>query len=322
MYVGQDENDNAIYDRNAKLPIVDFTGTVKLHGTNASICYDGTDLWAQSKGNVITPEKDNAGFAMFVETNKEYLRKALEDIFKTSPMTEVCVYGEWAGKGVQKGVAISEIDKAFYMFSIKFKAEGEEDYRWARNPEMILGTIAKYGPETIQSIFDFETYHVTIDLNDPKAIQNKMLEITTEVEKECPVGKARGVSGIGEGVVWVGWYDYTKYNFKIKGDKHANSKVKKLQPVDEVKEQAKIDFANYACPAWRLEQMYQETFDTLNGGQGDIKGNGKFLKAVVSDIMKEELGKMGEAGLEPKEVNGKISEVARRWFMEQLDKEI
>ena len=24
-------------------------------------------------------------------------------------------------------------------------------------------------------------------------------------------------------------------------------------------------------PNWRLEQIYQETFDTINGGKGDIK---------------------------------------------------
>ena len=75
-------------------------------------------------------------------------------------------------------------------------------------------------------------------------------------------------------------------------------------------------------PGYRPRLIDDETFDTLNGGQGDIKGTGAFLKAVINDIMKEELAKMAEAGLEPKEVNGMISKVARTWFMEQLDSEM
>ena len=126
---------------------------------------------------------------------------------------------------------------------------------------------------------------------------------------------------IGEGNVWVGWYKDTRLIFKVKGTSHANSKVKTLKPVDEVKEQKKIDFANYACPAWRLTQMYQETFDTLNGGMGNVKGTGDFLRAVIKDIMKEETLEMHDRNLEPKEVNGMISKVARTWFMEELNRE-
>jgi hypothetical protein len=319
-YTGQDENDEPIFDRNAKLPTVTFKGTVKLHGTNASVCYDVENLWAQSKGNVITPEKDNAGFAMFVETNKEHFLKELKAMYDSFDLEKVCVYGEWDGKGIQKGVAISEIEKTFFAFAIKFLKKGEEDMRWAQNPEVVLEHLSD--GNRIRSIFEFETYEIDVDIENPKEVQNKLIDITEKVEAECPVGKAMGVSGIGEGVVWVGWFNDTKHNFKVKGEKHANSKVKKLKTVDEAKEKAKIEFANYATPAWRLEQMYQETFDTLNGGQGDIKRTGEFLKAVVADVMKEELEKMGEAGLEPKEVNGMISKIARKWFMEQLDREI
>ena len=38
--------------------------------------------------------------------------------------------------------------------------------------------------------------------------------------------------------------------------------------------------------------------------------------------MKEEILEMHERGLEPKEVNGMISKVARTWFMEELDREV
>ena len=327
-YAGQDENDEAIFNRSAKLPTLTFKGTVKLHGTNASICMnkDG-DLWAQSKGNVITPEKDNAGFAMFLEKHKEYFKLYLGDMFKVNPeMLEVCVYGEWAGKGIQKGVGISELPKTFYMFGIKFlvdEADGDEDkYKWAKDAELTLGVISKNGPDTIKSIFDFETYEIEIDFENPKDKQNEMIALVDEIDKVCPVAKAQGVTGHGEGLVFVGYFEDTRHVFKIKGESHSQSRVKTLKPVDEVFENRKREFANYATPAWRLSQMYQETFDTLNGGKGDVKGTGAFLKAVTSDVMKEELMVMADRDLTPKDVNGMISKIARTWFLEQLDKEI
>ena len=62
-YVGIGLDGEPMYDKAAPLPIITFTGTVKLYGTNASVCYNEVDgFWAQSRSNIITPEKDNAGF--------------------------------------------------------------------------------------------------------------------------------------------------------------------------------------------------------------------------------------------------------------------
>ena len=50
-------------------PTVTFHGSVKLHGTNAAVCRPlrGTvdDIFYQSRERIITPESDNAGFAMW-----------------------------------------------------------------------------------------------------------------------------------------------------------------------------------------------------------------------------------------------------------------
>ncbi len=315
------EDGTIVMDRNAKLPTVEFTGTCKLHGTNASVCMNSDgELWAQSKGNVITPEKDNAGFAFFIESNKEYFKDRLQEMIDAFGIVEVCIYGEWAGKGIQKGVAISELPKTFYAFGIKYRRKDSKDYEWAQKPKVVLSRLSN--GESIRSIFEFDTYAVEIDMNNPKEHQNKMLEITEKVDKECPVGKELGVTGHGEGVVWSGWYKDTKHTFKIKGESHSKSRVKTLKPVDEEYENRKITFANYATPAWRLEQALQETFDTLNGGEIDIKRMGDFIRWVIKDILKEEMDKMAEMNLEPKEVNKTISTIARNWFMEQLDKEL
>ena len=187
QYVGQDENDEMIMNRDAKMPTVTFKGTCKLHGTNASIAYNGVNIWAQSKGNIITPGKDNAGFAMFVHNNTDYFLDALSTIKDMLQAEEVVIYGEWAGKGIQKAVAISETPKAFYMFDIKYKTSDEEEYKWVLSPELYLIPDSKRG---IRSIFEFKTYSIDIDFEKPLLSQNKMIELTDEVDKECPVGKA------------------------------------------------------------------------------------------------------------------------------------
>src|ERR1044072_4822402 len=66
-----DEQGEAIYDTTKPKPVLTFTGTVKLHGTNFGVVYNEIDgIWAQSRENIITPEKDNAGSAFFVQVNK------------------------------------------------------------------------------------------------------------------------------------------------------------------------------------------------------------------------------------------------------------
>ena len=67
-YTGMDADGDPMYDKTAKMPVITAHGTVKLHGTNAGVSYHKGELYAQSKKNIITPHKDNAGFASFVES--------------------------------------------------------------------------------------------------------------------------------------------------------------------------------------------------------------------------------------------------------------
>ena len=173
----------------------------------------------------------------------------------------------------------------------------------------------------IFNIMNYPTIKMEIDFERPDIAQNKFIELIEQHEKNSPVGQKFGIeNNILEGYVWTFEYKGSVHRFKVKGDEHAASKVKTLKPVDSVKEQAKIDFATYACPAWRLEQMYKEIQD--ENGSISIKDMGTFLKKVHGDIIKEESDIMAEKGLEPKEVNGKISQVAKNWFQEQLNSEV
>ena len=199
-YVGLDENGDAIYDTTKAKPTLTFKGTVKLHGTNAAVSYNTTGgLWAQSRENIITVEKDNAGFAFFVESNKDVFNKVFREIQEQTNVSyehnTVTVYGEWCGGNIQKGVGITNLPKSLFIFGVKVSpivANEEElkdkpaywvDYDYLESPE-----------NNIFNIDHFPTYSIDIDFNMPQLVQNQLSELTIAVEDECPVAKAFGFS--------------------------------------------------------------------------------------------------------------------------------
>jgi len=217
-YVGLDENEEPIYDNSRKKPILTFTGTVKIHGTNASVCLDKeSNIYYQSRKNIITLQKDNAGFAMFAESNKDIFVEMFETILAnvSSEKQDIVIYGEWAGKGIQRGVAISELDKSFFIFGVKY---GED---WLN-----CSTLLSSPENKIYNINDFQKYSIEIDFNQPELSQNKIIDMTIGVENECPVAKQLGISGVGEGIVFQCFNINQNYMFKSKGEKHSKSKVK------------------------------------------------------------------------------------------------
>jgi hypothetical protein len=64
--------------------------------------------------------------------------------------------------------------------------------------------------------------------------------------------------------------------------------------------------------------MMQQTFDTLNGGLLDIKKMGDFIKAVMADVLKEDLDIIAASGFTTKDITGSIGNIARKYLMTQL----
>jgi len=308
-YVGQDGEGKPIFDYTRPLPTITFTGTVKLHGTNAAIGYSKQDgLWCQSRERILSVEKDNAGFAFWVESNREHLTKVFEAIAKRGETTYV--YGEWAGKGVQKGVGISEIDKAFYVFDV-YREKGDKSlwdavcvftdacdkYESFHNKIMPIDFAAKY-------VFG-------IDFNKPELSQNDLALLTESVERECPSAMYFGVSGIGEGVVWRAEWNNQVLRFKVKGEKHSSSKVKTLASVDVEKIGSAVEFADSVVTDSRFNQAIENVF---NGESVDIKKLGEVIKWVMNDVLKEEIDTMAANGLEPKDVGKYVSQKVKEKF--------
>lgn len=319
-FVGLDENGDAMYDPTIKKPTLTFRGTVKLHGTNAGISYNNENgIYTQSRNNTFTLDKTDShmGFTFFVKSKmqvfQDLFNKIAEEHGIDTDVYTITVYGEWAGKGVQKTVAISELEKAFYMFGIKISKPNDPDFNSYWLP---IDSYLFDGEDRIWNITEFTTYEVDVDFNMPQLAQNKFLELTTAVGDECPVAKHFGVSGIGEGIVWTVNYKDTNYRFKTKDERHAGkSKVKTVKKVDNEKLQKIVDVANKVTPVWRLNQMFNEATD--HGKDIDRKHLGTYIRMVIKDVMEEDLDIINDAGLEPKDINKYVSQYAREYFFEQ-----
>jgi len=317
-FVGLDENGEAIYDPSLPKPVLKFKGTVKLHGTNAGVSYNAKEtLWAQSRENIITPEKDNAGFAFFAHSHEtEFLRMffdvaAKEDI--DLHKNTISIYGEWVGKGIQKGVGISEIPKSFFIFGVKITPHTETEEELKANPAYwVDSSYIKNEDAKIYNIEDFQTYEIDIDFNMPQLVQNDLSDLTIAVEEQCPVAKHFGAVGIGEGIVWSCEFKGVVHRFKVKGEKHSSSKVKTLAAVDVEKLNSITDFIDYAVTDSRFNQALDITYP--NNEPIDVKKMGDLIRWVVNDIIKEESDTLAKNGLEPKDVNKYVSTKVREMF--------
>lgn len=316
-YEGKDVNGEAIYNNNS-LPIIMAKGTIKLHGTNASICYNSIDgLWTQSKNKIIDPINDNAGFSMFVHKKNKIIMELIEDVYNfhntDCENNTITIFGEWCGKGIQAGVAISKIEKSFFIFGIKITPNDKE-----KSAYWVESNIFHIEDPDIFHIEEFDTFEIKIDFENLFGAKKQMKKLVEYVEHECPVAKKFEISGIGEGIVFTLYYNHNRLQFKIKGEKHVgHRKVKQMK--SENIDQEKINSVVYQITHMRLHQMVEESFDVMNGGIVEIEGMGKYLKAVKEDIIKEDMDIISDAGLTMKNINRTLYNVSRNFLLELLE---
>ena len=286
---------------------LNFTGTVKVHGTNASVIIDAKGFhFPQSKNNIIDLDNDNCGFARWSMGKAMLFTSIRNTLIKYSDISNktIVIYGEWAGKGIQKRVAVCDVDKFFYIFGVKV-INGDSHY-WLKDYPLLTSR-----DNRVVDSREVYLWNMEIDFNNPAEFQNQLIEITNNVEKECPVGKYFGVEGIGEGVVWEYITDEGEmFYFKVKGEKHSISKVKKLASVDVEKLESIKEFVSYSVTENRLNQA----FNDVCNNEPDRKFLGAFIKWVSSDINKEESDVLLENNLTMKDVGSLLSKTARTWF--------
>lgn len=311
-FTGFDVNGDPEYDETIPKPTLAFHGTVKIHGSNGSFCYNSIEgFWTQSRERIITPDNDNYGFSKFCYAIEDKLQVSINELAISNNINlnnySICVYGEWAGSSIQKGVGVSQLEKAFYIFGAKAKSieNPDEDATW-------LECNFKDEENRVFNINQFETYSVDVDFNMPQLSQNTLIELTNRVELECPVAKHFGIeNSLGEGIVWTCNYKNKNIRFKVKGTKHSVSKTKELAPVDVEKLKSIQEFVEYSVTEGRAKQAIERVF-----GQAplDRKKMGDYLRWIINDIKEEESDVLEQNGLTTKDVNKHISFKARELF--------
>ena len=310
-------------------PVVAYTAKVKLHGTNAAviICPDGT-IQAQSRTQIITPKNDNAGFAAWVKSTEAYWRSLVSD------SAHVYVYGEWCGKGIQKGTALNDLPgKIFAVFAMGTDRTDLGEETLVVDPNLITRMMSNYEiPPHEFGIFvlPWLTWAGRImiqrlDFSDGEALTKAAANLTSIVEmieEEDPwVLDTFSVSGIGEGMVLypdLGTPVPTRsmlerYMVKVKGTKHSVVKAKTVVEIDpEVLENANAFVERFVTEA-RLEQIAAEISEEL-----DNKFIGPFIGKFSKDVQKESVPELEASGLEWKDVAKIVSTNAREWYLAKL----
>ena len=299
-FKGKDENGKAIYQHTENYPTLKFRGTVKLHGTNASIVkYSDGRFEFQSRERVLSLDDDNADFMA------EMLQKNYQSLFDGIEFTDyIAIYGEWCGGNIQKKVALNKLPKMFVIFGVKVDGE------W-----MDLTPILARNESRIYNILQFPSYEVDIDFNNPELVQNKIIELTVAIETSCPVGKQLGVEGTGEGLVFT-CATNQHWKFKSKGEKHSVSKVKTLNAVDVELMKSISEFVDMAVTENRLEQGL--SYFKENNIEIEPKNVGQFLRWIVTDVLKEESDTLEKSGLDDKKIKNAIVSKARIWYLNSI----
>lgn len=320
------ENEEGEWVRNpsANLPTIDFNATVKMHGTNAGIRVSrvsGEDYMPQSRRRDISIERDNAGFAAWLNADDnthavDLIVAELDDEFPEIVNSDIIIFGEWCGGNIAKNISLSDLPKSFIIFGVEVIGENDENSYWLADYPILYNTECN-----IHDVRHFYNKTVSIDFNNPALVVNDIINMTIAVEDKCPVGAAlkmfygiESTNEIGEGVVLTGrGPDGAFFMFKSKGEKHQNSKVKTLTTVDVEKMESVAEFVEYAVTENRMEQMALESVGT----DFDVTKLGLFLKAVAADVLKEESDTLSNSGLCMKDVGKYISRKARVWFFDK-----
>lgn len=307
-FAGLDENAQPIYV-NSLLPTVEATLTIKLHGTNAAIGYDGINLWSQSRNRILTISNDHLSFASYVANHKSQIITTLQQ----HSLTNHVLFGEWCGKGIQKGVGVSELPRMFVAFAL---------YDLALNKFIDLPH-SLFNPDMrLYNIYQFQTYQLTIDFTKASLAQKELTAIVQNVEKQCPVALALGKLGIGEGVVGSFTYNDKRYRFKVKGEEHFKASIKapKLVNIEN------LDTINKCVQeithVWRCNQALTEIFGPNFETTIDIRKIGDYFKWIMQDTIKEESDILEKYNLTMKDVQRALTQHAKEHFMLTLNKEM
>jgi hypothetical protein len=291
-----------------------FRGSIKLHGTNASIVRhqsnEGYVDVIQSRNRIITVENDNQGCAAFLQSKD--MNILFKQIQEETPsfQNHIAIYGEYCGQGIQSKVALCQLKKMFVIFAIKV------DHMWV---DMLQYKHVGRHEDSIFNIINFTLYEVDIDINVPKSAQDLMEKLTDDIDHECPFTKQlANISGTGEGIVWTcAENPSSRLWFKTKGKTHCTANPKtpipsKTETFDLVKE-----FTNKMVTESRLQQGIQYLLEmNVPLARQSIPF---FVKWITDDVVKEERDTIELNHFMIPDIQKAVSKSAGAWFKKWID---
>ncbi len=291
-----------------ELPGLEYRAKIKLHGVNAAVQRTASGVFAQSRSRVLSVKNDNLAFAKWVDEQSAYFSQLPPD---------TTVFGEWCGRGVQKKVAISQINRRiFAVFAVQI---GQSESAVLETcPERIKAIL----PDADLSDMYVIPWHlepIRVDYSAPMApAVEEINAMVHAVELEDPwVKSVFDISGLGEGVVMYPMLagaltpeSFSLYAFKAKGEKHRTSKSAKAAQIAPEVAKGVQEFVAMQCTTARLEQGLSEACDN----QLSMRSMGSFIKWVTTDVKKESMAELEAAGLTWKQVSKEVSTAARQWF--------
>ncbi|KVP75221.1 hypothetical protein WJ96_05545 [Burkholderia ubonensis] len=329
-YIGQDSNNEPMYDKSRAKPVLTFKGTVKLHGTNCGVAFDMLtgEVKAQSHFRYLSAEDDNFGFCAWINSDEGARDVSILGFSVMSvaplerantPLIGMRVFGEWCGPTVNGKTAIGQLPLRWVVFGVLLTfADGREEWMQVDAVSAHWKSMNPAETSLVHFITDYPRYSIDIDFNQPEASLDELERLTLEVEAECPVAKAHGIDGgLGEGIVWENFHPKLgRLTFKTKGMKHKgtrNSRIVQIEPEVLASMEA---FTEAVLTESRLEQG----FGIIVADHGKVTRDhiGTFLKWVGQDVLKEETDTMEASGLERQQVMGRINQRAKQWLMPRL----
>jgi len=296
-----------------------YRGKIKLHGTCSGVQVTNISVTPMSRSQFLSPANgiDNAGFGKWVIDNFDNFA----NIAVASDSTLI-IYGEWCGKGVQSGVAASQLSgKIWAVFGAKLVCGDAVEFiddpqrlseivsgipdtyvlPWIENSEIIIdwASSADELEHAIQPINDLVSH---VEACDPWILENF------------------GIRGVGEGVVYypVGnnVEDFKNLAFKAKGEKHKVVATKNAVVVSATVTKSCEDFAKLVLAPARLQQG----IDVIGAATFEMSKIGNFLKWCHQDVEKECQAEFDATQIDKKLLEKACSTYARAWYIEQSKK--
>lgn len=308
-----------------------FHGTVKMHGTNFCISYNvaNKEIFFQKRTSILNDDSKFYDFQNIFYPLKEQLAGLFEYIKSFAEADFIYIYGELVGDNIQSNVALAGLKKRFIIFDIVYSKDDKDFIHHYMTVKNIFNdyTKTKNIEDIIYCIENFPTWDKSLNIFDRVKMsntQNEMVAITQEVEKECPIGKFFGVSGVGEGVVWK---DYINgFRMKIKGDEHSNSKVKTLNGVSQETIES-LKTVDLAAAALVSDTRYKQALQyLLEENIEDSKKIGEFIKWILKDIYKEEMAEVKQIQdynkMNLDSLNKRLTKNAVDWYLKNVGKAI